>query len=565
MSVRHRHSVCRSAAGFAAVAALSAGLLAASPAQAAPGDSFDTGSARVFIAQDDPTQLSIAASSGSGGVVFTDEGPAAGLKYNAIGFDESTGDIYGIAQTGRAADGAITAVAAGSLIRIGEDGLVTQVGAPGPYAAHVGAMYQGYLYINDGTTTLTAIDVTDGTEETTRSKTLSALPNISDFTALGDYLWSISAAGEVVRIDPASGQVDTFTTPAAVAEVFGAVWTYGNGNLGFSQNSTGQVRQISVTGPSTDTPTFALVSTSSGPPSSNNDGTASMGDPADLGIVKKGPSNAVAGQSITYELTVTNHGLGASSGFVVTDALPTGLSNPSSSDPGCTATGSSVTCTGGALAVNASQAFTITADIGDNFTGDLDNSASVTGNELDRNPDNDTSRFTTNVAPPMPSLAVTKHASLNDTNGNGTADAGETIDYSFDVENTGNVDLTDVTVNDPKVTGLDPVSADIAVGEDQLFTSEPYVVTDADVDAGEVANSATATGIDPAGARVTSDPATTTVDTTPPPGPGDDDDDALPDTGAASWLEPMLAAGLALLAAGAWLARRRRIAGRHTL
>lgn len=569
----------RVAARLAAATTLVASAVALSglPAQAAPGDPFDVQQAKIFIAQGTPTALSTATTDGSGTVTFSPEGPDAGLNYNAIGFDEDSGHIFGIAASAREAGGGLTEVEAGGLIRIGEDGLVTQVGTETFGARHVGVAYEGFLYVNGGDTTLTAINMGTGEEDASRSQTLSAAPGVADLAVSGGYFWGINADGTMTRIDPDNGDVDFFTTPATGSApwAYGAAWTYGNGNLGFSNNPTGQVRQISIADPGSDTPSFDFVAASPGPTSGNNDGTAALGAPADLSIVKDGPDTTVAGLPIEYTLTVTNNGPGSSSGYVVSDTVPDGLSNVASSDPACTVADSTVTCVGGTLASGAAQEYTITADVAVSVEGALPNSASVLGNEEDPTSGNNTSTFTTDVEQPEPGLTITKQAELNDENGNDLADEGETIDYSFLVENTGNVDLTDVTVDDPKVTGLDPASADIDAGEDATFTADSYTVTADDVENGEVVNTATASGTDPFDETVEAEGSTTTTEAADPDdngsggggGGGDDEENGnglLPDTGAPAWMMTALAGAVAMLGSGAWLVRRRAMPGRHS-
>ena len=104
------------------------------------------------------------------------------------------------------------------------------------------------------------------------------------------------------------------------------------------------------------------------------------------------------------------------------------------------------------------------------------------------------------AAIPVGSLTLVKRAHLNDANGNGLADLGETIDYTFDLTNTGNTTLSGLTVDDPKAGSVTcpqltlPPAATITCTADS-----PYTVTEADIAAGDVVNVATANGTPPAG------------------------------------------------------------------
>jgi uncharacterized repeat protein (TIGR01451 family) len=84
----------------------------------------------------------------------------------------------------------------------------------------------------------------------------------------------------------------------------------------------------------------------------------------------------------------------------------------------------------------------------------------------------------------------------------GIADAGDFIDYTFTVTNTSTVTLTDVDVTDPLVStitcpGGNPISSLAAFGF--VTCTGSYTITQADVDAGVVTNTATSTGLDPDG------------------------------------------------------------------
>ncbi|MEX3015486.1 beta strand repeat-containing protein [Gymnodinialimonas hymeniacidonis] len=88
---------------------------------------------------------------------------------------------------------------------------------------------------------------------------------------------------------------------------------------------------------------------------------------------------------------------------------------------------------------------------------------------------------------------------------------GQTITYEFEVENTGNQTLTNIAVTDPLLPGLSCTVATLDPG-DNLICSEDYIVTQDDVDAGTVINTATAAGTTPAGTSVTdTDGETTTM------------------------------------------------------
>ena len=89
-----------------------------------------------------------------------------------------------------------------------------------------------------------------------------------------------------------------------------------------------------------------------------------------------------------------------------------------------------------------------------------------------------------------------------DVNKSSLTDAGDTIRYRFEVQNTGNVTLDDVAVVDPRLAdaGIDVACAPttLAPGATAACTaSAPYVVTEADEAAGAAVNVATATATDP--------------------------------------------------------------------
>jgi uncharacterized repeat protein (TIGR01451 family) len=192
-----------------------------------------------------------------------------------------------------------------------------------------------------------------------------------------------------------------------------------------------------------------------------------------------------AGDQITYAFAVTNTGT-------------TTLTSVTVTDPSVTMTGAAIATLApgetNAVAYQATRILT-QADID---AGSYLNTAGVTatapgGGQIT---DNDT----VNVSYPATSqIALVKQATP-DFGANGIAEAGDTITYAFTVTNTGVTTLTNVTITDPSVIVNGAPLATLLPGQSNSanFTAT-YVLTQADVNAGNFANQATANGNGPAG------------------------------------------------------------------
>ncbi|MFK7939876.1 MAG: hypothetical protein AB8B82_10885 [Roseovarius sp.] len=132
--------------------------------------------------------------------------------------------------------------------------------------------------------------------------------------------------------------------------------------------------------------------------------------------------------------------------------------------------------------------------------------------------------------PRTPAIAVIKAAEFDD-GGDGQADVGDTISYTYTVTNTGNVTLFDITLAETTFTGAgaapipalqtggadlggDPAVLDLPFGQSMTFTAT-YVLLQDDLDAIGVTNQATASGDDPDGDPVTDLSGGTLGDDTP--------------------------------------------------
>ncbi|WP_347752960.1 Ig-like domain-containing protein [Flavobacterium sp. T-16] len=122
--------------------------------------------------------------------------------------------------------------------------------------------------------------------------------------------------------------------------------------------------------------------------------------------------------------------------------------------------------------------------------------------ETGSNPLNCTTATVTVVIAETPMIAIVKTAVFNDENGDGFAQAGETITYSFAVSNTGNTPLNNVTVTDV-LPGLILSGNSISLlpvgATNNTAYQGVYRLKQSDINLGSVTNQATATGVTPLG------------------------------------------------------------------
>ena len=213
-------------------------------------------------------------------------------------------------------------------------------------------------------------------------------------------------------------------------------------------------------------------------------------------------SFSAAGQTIHYSFDITNSGNVTLTSVKVND---TGL-------PGLSA----ITCPHTTLAAGASQTCTATylTTAADVDAGSVTNHATARGNPPTGPHVVSAPSSATITAIQSPAITVVKSASPTSFSA-----AGQTIHYSFDITNSGNVTLTSVKVNDTGLPGLSAITCPhttLAAGASQTCTAT-YLTTAADVDAGSVTNHATAQGAPPTGPPVVSPPSAATITLILPP------------------------------------------------
>ena len=224
-------------------------------------------------------------------------------------------------------------------------------------------------------------------------------------------------------------------------------------------------------------------------PTNSNTVTTNVGSPSlSWTIVKTKTSTntlAAAGDVITYNITVTNTGTGAITGVTISDTNAI-IGTCDQTNGGDLAIGDSITCS----ASHAVTSAEVTAGQTVNFA-----TASSTSSLGSSNSNTVTTPITP-AAPPAPagpssysSLSITKALT-----GTAPTKVGDIATYSIVVSNSGNTDLTGVTVTDANaVLGTCTVTLPATLAVGATFTcSATHVITLADMNAGFVKNVAVA-------------------------------------------------------------------------
>ena len=226
--------------------------------------------------------------------------------------------------------------------------------------------------------------------------------------------------------------------------------------------------------------------------------------PASIQLLKDGPAFSQVGDTITYTFDVTNNGTATLNDVHITDPLlGTGriAVTPSTLAAGATGT--------------ATADYTVQqADVVDD---EVHNLATVSGQP-------DTGPAVTDTDPHVVEiLDETPPPSINLQKGGptGVDKAGDVITYTFTVTNTGQSTLSNVHVTDPMLgTGRIPVTPSTLPANGVGTAEATYTVTEADAQARQIVNVATAHGTDPRGLKVNDDDDHLVIVPPPAPPPG---------------------------------------------
>jgi uncharacterized repeat protein (TIGR01451 family) len=260
-----------------------------------------------------------------------------------------------------------------------------------------------------------------------------------------------NATGVVVS-DNLPNQVTFLSaTPPSGVTVVGNLLTWNIGNLNVGDIVTLDVLvRIDQAGEFSNTAN--VTGNEQDPNLSNNQDTVTVNSQqptADLSISKTA-NNLIynIGETVTFNVIVTNDGPDAATGVTVSDNFPSGLININIGNPSqgtFTFVGGLLTWNVGNLAPEGSANIEITAIV--NQTGFIINTANVTASTYDPNPNNNNSTVTIN-GQPVADLGINKEVNNNNPT------LGQNVSFTFTVYNNGPSTANNIKVVDNWPIGL---------------------------------------------------------------------------------------------------------------
>lgn len=383
---------------------------------------------------------------------FAPVGAASPWVYNAVGFNTNDNYLYAVSQRWGSGSAGNPSYPHGQLLQINPN--TGSVNPLGPMNLSTGGAYaptgittgffdqDNTFWVSDtnGDKFFYRIDLS------TRIATRGVGNNVGlDHAILKQapgFAWSVSGEGSTVylnRMNIMTGQLNRWAVTGLRApdgkgfpnpstgtntQAYGTAWTYGNGNLGFGNNGSGQSFQVKITNPTAATPAIELVNVTPAPTSANNDAASNaLGSTFNTDLAVTKTRTGTVGGRVQWEVMVENLGPCGTSGFTVVDAVPGGTtgfntvridSSTGALTGGANVNGTTAQVNFGPMGVGERRVIKISA-LPASTTACVENPVTVTGNESD--PDTTNNTATDNWC----SLVVTK--SVVDVNEDGRIDS----------------------------------------------------------------------------------------------------------------------------------------------
>jgi uncharacterized repeat protein (TIGR01451 family) len=247
------------------------------------------------------------------------------------------------------------------------------------------------------------------------------------------------------------------------------------------------------------TATATALSSVPDPQLANNSATSTVTVAAasDLLLTMTGPSAAILGSNLTYQLQVVNLGPSVATDVTIKDTLPAGLSFVSAvcAQGACTNSGALVTCQVSNLAVGSSALMTIVANsasLSNSVPVTKVNVASVTSDQADPNTANNSASVSTIISSPMVDVvaagAILESQSFVPTNG--MIEPGEKVTVLLKLQNLGNIDTANLTATLESASGVVPNGNSTltygVLGANTAAVGEPFTFTTTGTNGGTV-------------------------------------------------------------------------------
>ena len=231
----------------------------------------------------------------------------------------------------------------------------------------------------------------------------------------------------------------------------------------------------------------------------------------DLSIAKTvDDASPTEGDTIEYELIVTNLGANSADSITISDPLPSGVTWSTDDGGGDYDTGTGVWTVPGTIASLGTATLTITATV-DAATGGstITNTATITGLSV---PDTDSSNDTSAAPIVVQSADLYVVKTVSDS----TPTEGDTIVYTLSVTNDGPQDTTGVTVTDALPAGVTYVSNDGGGAYDPTPGTEVWTIGAIAKNSTETLNITVTVDLGTGGTTVTNTASITTSDISDP-------------------------------------------------
>lgn len=296
----------------------------------------------------------------------------------------------------------------------------------------------------------------------------------------GDDEGELSAGSVVVRVGDGADATGGGSIPAGESRTISFRATVDAASVGLSISNEASVSFVESLSGSTSA-------------STSNSTTTPVLPSADLAVAQTLDTPLANGGPIQYTITVTNNGPQTSTDSQLTSTLP--LLGMMVTDPDCTITLDQLVCDFGDLVDTESRVIVVTGTVPSDASGGTvyELVSSVTGSVHDPVLTNNSATTPGTVANAAALTIVMTITNTSPDSAGRPAHEGELLQASYVVTNTGNVDLTTLTVTDPVFGAVTCTPTTLTPGSSATCAADAlYAVTAQDVRDGGVSSVATA-------------------------------------------------------------------------